>query len=74
MNKLETHSSKQATRVTLEWRDGRNGSEAWDEICVWVIEQFGMPGIRYSWHPTADYMDFHFYDERDAIHFMLRWT
>jgi len=22
---------------------------------------------------TEDYMDFYFYDERDAIHFSLRW-
>jgi hypothetical protein len=73
LTELKNSSEKQVTKVTLEWRDGRNDTEAWNEICAWTIEQFGMPGTRYTWHPAEDYMNFYFYKEEDAIHFMLRW-
>lgn len=72
-SKLEIPSNWRGTRVRLEWRDGRNNTEAWNEICAWAIEQYGMPGTKFSWHPLTDYMDFYFYDEKDAIHFSLRW-
>ena len=72
-NRLETPSNRQVTKVTLDWRDGRNDEEAWNEICAWTIEQFGMPGTRFTWHPTEDNMQFWFHNEKDAIHFMLRW-
>jgi hypothetical protein len=45
----------------------------WDEICMWAVETFGLPGERFEWHPAEDNMEFYFYDERDAIHFELRW-
>lgn len=72
-NKSKTHSTKQVTNVRLDWRDGRASDEAWNETCAWAIEHYGLPGVRYTWHPTEDYMDFRFYNEKDAIHFSLRW-
>jgi len=74
LEKYETPSKTQGTKVTLEWRYGSDASESWNEICAWVIEQFGMPGTRYTWHPTEDYMQFYFHHEEDAIHFILRWS
>ena len=82
LEKYETHSKTQGTKVSLEWRYGsdtsvdygRDNSESWNEICAWVIEQFGMPGTRYTWHPTPESMSFYFHHEEDAIHFMLRWS
>lgn len=68
-----TPSSKQATKVTLELRTGRASVEAWNEIYAWAIEQYGLPGTKFEWHPTEEYTEFFFYDERDAIHFNLRW-
>ena len=73
-NESKTHLKPPVTKVRLDWRDGRNTDAAWNEICIWAIEQFGMPGTRYSWHPREEYMDFWFYNEKDAIHFMLRWS
>jgi hypothetical protein len=46
---------------------------AWDEICIWAIENYGTPGSKYITTMTEDYMDFLFSDEKDAIHFSLRW-
>jgi hypothetical protein len=45
----------------------------WDETCIWAMEVYGLPGDKFYTHMTEDYMDFIFNDERDAIHFSLRW-
>jgi len=72
-NKLQTPLNKPVTKVVLGWTQGRADIPIWDEICMWAIEQFGLPGTRFEWHPGEDNMEFYFYDERDAIHFELRW-
>ena len=64
---------KPVTSVCLEWRQETDTTEAWNEICIWAIEQFGLPGNRFTWHATHDRMLFDFTDEKDAIQFMLRW-
>ena len=46
----------------------------WDEICIWAIDQFGLPGDRYTTSPTENYMDFHFRNEQDAVFFGLKWS
>jgi hypothetical protein len=38
------------------------------------MEQFGLPGDKFTWHATESHMDFDFIDEKDAIHFILRWS
>lgn len=74
LERYETPSNKQVTRITLDWQKGRDTIPEWNEICAWAIEQFGLPGKKFEWHPTEDYMHFDFYNEKDAIHFMLRWS
>ena len=64
----------QGTSIRLDWQEGRNNTPAWNEICAWCIEQFGLPGNKFMWHATEDCMYFDFFDEKDAIHFMLRWS
>ena len=73
LTESKTSSNKPVTKVTLEWRDGRNSIEAWNEVCAWCLEQYGLPGDKFEWHPCVDYMEFDFYNQKDAIHFMLRW-
>ena len=68
-----THLSKPAIKVTLNWIKGRDSIPIWNEICTWSIEQFGLPGNRFEWHPTEDYMEFFFYDEKDAVMFTLKY-
>jgi hypothetical protein len=62
----------EGTKVRIAWKHGDTISK-WDETCIWAIEHYGLPGERNVTHPTEDYMDFIFKDERDAIHFNLRW-
>ena len=59
-------------KVSIPWRKGDTVND-WDVTCAWAIEQFGLPGNKFTTDPTVDCMDFYFKDERDAIHFELRW-
>ncbi len=38
----------------------------WTETCADIMEVFGLPGNRYTSHPTPDYMDIHFKSKKDA--------
>ena len=60
-------------RVRIPWRTGQ-GEEWWNVTCAWAIEHFGLPGDRYMTHPTEDFMDFVFRDDKDAAFFKLRWS
>lgn len=72
--KSKTPSKKPGTRVRVLWSKAPyNLVHDWTQTCVWAIEQFGLPGGKYYTHSTEDSMDFYFYDEKDAIHFGLRW-
>ena len=58
--------------VRIPWRHNDTISR-WDDVCVWTIVQFGLPGERYTTHPVEDYMDFVFESSKDAVHFTLKW-
>lgn len=58
------------TRVRISWQENHD-IPTWNETCAWAVEQFGLPGDRFSTHATEEYMDFYFRDERDAILFQL---
>lgn len=72
--KSKTHLEKPVTKVKINWRDGRGSVSEWNEICAWAIDTYGLPGSKYEWHPYEEYMEFNFYDEKDAIYFVLRWS
>jgi hypothetical protein len=50
--------------VSLPWRG--QDKYWWNEACADVLEVFGLPGDRYTSHPTMDQMDFHFKSKKDA--------
>jgi hypothetical protein len=52
------------TTIRLPW-DGQN-KYWWNEVCADVVEVFGLPGDRFTSHPTPNYMDFHFKTKKDA--------
>ena len=56
--------------VNIPWKRGDTISN-WDEKCIFAIETFGLPGLKYITHLTEDSMDFIFMEEKDAIHFSL---
>jgi hypothetical protein len=52
------------TTVRVSWND-QNGFW-WNETCAIVLEVFGLPGDRFTSHPTPDFMNFHFKSKKDA--------
>lgn len=72
LTKSSNYLEKQGTRVRISWQENHD-IPTWNETCAWAIEQFGLPGDKFTTHATEEYMDFYFKDERDAIHFELRW-
>jgi hypothetical protein len=51
--------------VLVPW-DNQQG-HWWNETCAMVLEQFGLPGDKYTSHPTKDSMSFTFNNEHDAL-------
>lgn len=66
--------------IRVPWSDPYNKDFMWNELLAWTCETYGLPGDdTWRYHPTTDYMDFHFYTENDAMMFQLksaghRWT
>jgi hypothetical protein len=59
--------------IRVPWTDEFNHGDAWNELLVWTAETYGLPGDdNWRFHPTTDYMDFHFYTENDAMMFQLK--
>lgn len=56
-------------RVRILWKVGR--VMRWNDICVHAITKYGLPGSKYITQPTADYLDFYFKDDKDAMWFRL---
>jgi len=56
--------------VRIPWKHGDTVS-SWNEVCAWALETFGLPGDKFITHPTEEFMDFIFLEEKDAIYFSL---
>lgn len=60
-------------KVKLTWKLGQDTSQWWNQACVWVIEEFGLPGSKYKTELTEEYMIFDFDELDDAAITALRW-
>ena len=60
--------------VKVLWSNRMGTISAWDNVCIYAIEQFGLPGQRYVTDLSADSMIWSFSDPRDALMFRLRWS
>ena len=67
------HSIRDGIVVNIPWLIGDKQSK-WDEMCIWVLDNIGLPGDRYETHPKEYCMEFRFIHEADAIWFILTWT
>lgn len=52
--------------IKVNWNT-EQGSIWWNETCALVLEVFGLPGDRFIYKPSMDYMEFLFVSEKDAI-------
>lgn len=53
--------------VRIHWT-----TRPWNEICVYALEKYGLPGGKYTTKAETDYMDFYFKDDKDALWFRLK--
>lgn len=51
--------------VILDWTPER-GTIWWNECCAMVVEVFGLPGNRFVYTPSMDFMTFTFKSKKDA--------
>jgi len=56
-------------RMTIEYKD-----IGWNELCAQTIEQFGLPGDRFTTSTTTRTMTFLFKSEQDLLFFKLKWS
>jgi hypothetical protein len=50
--------------VIIDWY--QHGEEEWNETCAKVIEVFGLPGHRFIYTPSEDFMTFTFKSKKDV--------
>jgi len=60
-------------KVKINWTLGQDTSEWWDMACIWMIEEFGLPGDKYKTELNENYMIFDFNEQEDAAMTALRW-
>lgn len=58
--------------VSLMW-DNNPHMEHWNEVCIWVIEQFGLPGDKYTTELDDKVMTWYFVDKHDQMIMSLVW-
>lgn len=58
--------------VSLSW-DKNPNMEQWNEVCIWAIEKFGLPGEKYCTELNEDVMSWHFKDPYDQMVMALVW-
>ena len=59
--------------VRIPWRHNDTISR-WDEVCIWAIEQFGLPGNRYFAEVGLLNMTVIFKNPQDLLLFKLKWS
>ena len=56
-------------RITLVYKNTQ-----WNEICAQTIEQFGLPGDRFTVSVNSQVTTFLFKSEQDLLFFKLKWS
>ena len=62
------------TTVRISWSRTYDNSKMWNEVCVWAIEMFGLPGDKFIATANVNYMDFVFVSNKDALLMALMWN
>ncbi len=57
--------------VRIGWNAGAGEGTGWNEICIRVLETFGLPGDKYTTEVSSQNMIFYFKEPEDALMAML---
>jgi hypothetical protein len=61
--------------VNIKWgSDGLETITQWDQVCIWGIETFGLPGEKYVTDINDNSMTWMFRDPQDAVFFKLKFS
>ena len=60
--------------VRIDWSREYDNKSMWNEVCVWAIERFGLPGNRFETNAHVNYMEFIFKSNKDALLMALQWN
>jgi hypothetical protein len=60
--------------VKIHWSREFENEKMWNEVCIWAIEYFGLPGDRFETRANVNYMEFIFKSRKDALLMSLRWN
>ena len=60
-------------KVKIVWKLGQDNEEWWNESCIWVLEEYGLPGDRYTTTLIEDCLIYNFTKQEDAAMAALRW-
>lgn len=58
--------------IQVPWENPYDKDYMWNELLAWTMETYGLPGDRWTYHPTEHYMNFDFPDENDSLMFQLK--
>ena len=59
--------------VTILWGAGAENSTQWNDISIWCIETFGLPGEKYITDISTDHMTWFFKSDKDAVFMKLKY-
>jgi hypothetical protein len=59
--------------VTIEWGAGAENETQWNDISIWCIETFGLPGDRYITDISTQHMTWFFRSVQDAVFMKLKY-
>lgn len=53
--------------VRVSWSIGDGYGDSWNDVCIAVIERFGLPGDKYTTELSNQCMIFYFREPEDAL-------
>ena len=59
--------------VTILWGAGAENETQWNDISIWCIETFGLPGGRYITDISTEHMTWFFHQAKDAVFMTLKF-
>lgn len=60
--------------VTIQWGPGAENETQWNDISIWCIETFGLPGDRYITDISTEHMTWIFKTPQDAVFMKLKYS
>ena len=71
--KITLHEPGYDWPVTVRWGAGAENETQWNDISIWCVETFGLPGDRYVTDISTEHMTWFFRTDQDAVFMKLKY-